>query len=385
MEPRARILILNERDPRHPRAGGAEIHVWENFRRLVDHGYGVTVLASSFAGSAEHEVIEGIQVRRLGRVPLYYPRAMWACARAVRRGDVDLVAECLNKLPYYAPAYCGETPVLGVCHHLFGEAAFLQVPLPVAAAVWAAERPIPWLYGRCRFIAISDSSKNDLTARGLPEEATRVIPCGIRPPAARPERPASARRPLVVYVGRLEAYKRVDVLLRAMAGLRERFPDAETVILGRGQAQEGLEALAKELGLEDRTRFPGFVSDAERDALLAEARVCVCPSVKEGWGLTVIEANAVGTPVVATDAPGLRDSVRDGETGFLVPEGDEAGFARRIGQLLSDDALADRMGHAGEAWAKRFDWDHVAGEVEEVVAELLGRAEPRDVQNRART
>ena len=169
----------------------------------------------------------------------------------------------------------------------------------------------------------------------------------------------------VAYLGRLEPYKNVDLLLRAMARLRERFPRTEIVVIGRGSAQRGLEALAQELGLADRTRFTGFVSDAERDRLLAETRVCVCPSAKEGWGLTVIESNAVATPVVATDAPGLRDSVREGETGFLVPEGDVEGFATRLAELLENDELATRMSTAALTWSREFDWNRSAREMAE--------------------
>ena len=104
----------------------------------------------------------------------------------------------------------------------------------------------------------------------------------------------------------------------------------------------------------------GFVEDDERDAIVAGARVCVCPSEKEGWGLTVIESNAVGTPVVAADAPGLRESVREGETGFLVRAGDVTGFASRIRDLLNDDALAARMSQAALTWSHAFDWDRAA-------------------------
>jgi len=131
----------------------------------------------------------------------------------------------------------------------------------------------------------------------------------------------------------------------------------------RGPARPGLEALARELGLADRTHFTGFVSDAERDRLLAASRVCVCPSEKEGWGLTVVEANAMGTPVVASDADGLRDSVRDGKTGFLVADGDVAAFSHRIGELLRDDALAVETSAAALAWSRRFDWDVAADEM----------------------
>jgi glycosyltransferase involved in cell wall biosynthesis len=165
----------------------------------------------------------------------------------------------------------------------------------------------------------------------------------------------------VVYLGRLEAYKRVDLLLRAAALLASRFPALEVVLVGRGAERPRLEQLAQELGLAGRVRFTGFVSDAERDELVGSARVCVCPSVKEGWGITVIEANALGTPVVATDAPGLRDAVRPGETGILVADAGPQAFAARmaeaIARVLSDDALAARLSAAARSWARRFDWD----------------------------
>ncbi|UCE86473.1 MAG: glycosyltransferase family 4 protein, partial [Deltaproteobacteria bacterium] len=174
------------------------------------------------------------------------------------------------------------------------------------------------------------------------------------------------------YLGRLEPYKRVDLLLRVAARLVPRFPDLEVVVIGRGQTREALERLAGELGIGARTRFAGFVSDAERDALVAGARVCVCPSVKEGWGITVIEANAVGAPVVATDAPGLRDAVRHGETGFLVPDGDEHAFEQRIGELLSLGPRAEELSQGARAWARRFDWDRVAPAFAEAFLEARG-------------
>ena len=125
--------------------------------------------------------------------------------------------------------------------------------------------------------------------------------------------------------------------------------------------------LADEIGLRDRVRFAGFVSNAERDSLLADCRVCVCASEKEGWGLTVIEANRVGTPVVASDAPGLRDSVRDGQTGLLAPYGDVDAFADAIGRLLEDDTLALRMSREALRWSEHFDWDRAASEMGEAI------------------
>ena len=360
-----RVLILNERDPLHPKAGGAETHVYEIFSRLAARGHEVTHLASGFRGGAASEQVMGIDVRRLGALPVYYPRAVATTWRETRAGRHDVVVECLNKVPYYAPLH-SKAPVLALCHHLFGEVAFQQVAWPVAATVWTSERLIPTLYRDVPFVAISESTERDLVHRGIAPGRIHVSHPGIDRPAV--DLACAARGHDVIYIGRLEAYKNIDVMLRAVAGLTGRFPDTTLTIVGRGPAQPGLEALARELGLAERTRFTGFVSNEERDRLLARARVCVCPSQKEGWGLTVIEANACGAPVVAADADGLRDSVRDGKTGYLVALGDVAGFADRIGALLADDALAAEMSAAALDWSKRFDWDRAADDMEQALA-----------------
>jgi glycosyltransferase involved in cell wall biosynthesis len=358
-----RVLVLNERDAQHPRAGGAEVHVTEIFQRLASRGFDVTLTATSFPGGAREIESDGMRIRRLGRIRYYYPRAVWNCARETRRGRYDVVVECLNKLPFYAPSYSA-VPVLAIAHHLFGESAFLQVSWPVATTVWTMERMIPLLYRNVPFVSISESTRDDLIVRGIRPEHIQVHHCGIRRPAVAPE-DFARRGARVAYVGRLERYKQIDVLLRAMLKLSERFPAAQIDIIGRGSDRERLERVAREVGVAARTRFVGFVSDEERDRLLASARVCVCPSTKEGWGLTVIEANALGTPVVATDAPGLRDSVEGGRTGFLVPDGDVDSFADRIGALLSDDELGCRMSAAALEWSRRFDWDRAADRMAE--------------------
>jgi glycosyltransferase involved in cell wall biosynthesis len=362
----SRILLLNERDPRHPRSGGAETHVFEIMARLVRRGHGVTQLAASFPGCAATETVDGVAVRRLGGVARYYPAAAFACARETRRGRYDVVVECLNKLPYFSPVYSA-APVLALCHHLFGETAFSQVAWPIAATVYGAEKLLPFLYRRQRFITISESSRSDLVARGIARERIDVSLPGIRRPRVAP-RPLRERPPRVTYVGRLERYKRVDVMLRAAAPLVGAYPELELAVIGRGADRERIERLARELGLAARTRFLGFLDDDERDRWLADSRACVCASEKEGWGLTVIEANAVGTPVVASDAPGLRDSVRHGETGWLAPVGDVAAFGVRIAALLAADEAAEAMAQNGLAWARRFDWDIAAREMEDAIA-----------------
>jgi glycosyltransferase involved in cell wall biosynthesis len=313
-----------------------------------------------------------MHVRRLGNLAAYYPRVVWTTARETRQNKYDLVVEHLCKVPYCAAAYSA-VPVVAVNHHLFGMSAFLQVAWPIAAGVVSIEGLVPYVYRNLPFAAVSESSKADLVRRGLRPEQIEIIYNGIDFPELEPK-PINDRPLRIIYLGRLEAYKRVELLLRAAAALVPRFPTLEVVIVGRGETRAMLERTAAELGIAGRTRFAGFVSDAERDALLADARVFVCPSVKEGWGITVTEANARGVPAVATDAPGLRDAVVAGETGVLVADADSAAFVERLadatGELLADPERAARMSSAARKWARRFDWDSSA----QKMAALIERA-----------
>ena len=306
--------------------------------------------------------VDGLEVRRLGPIPVYYPRAVATTAWETRRGRWDVVVEHLNKVPFCARAYAAG-PVLAVNHHLFGDSAFLQVGWPIAATVVAIEKLIPRIYRNVPCLAVSESSRDDLVRRGLSREQIGLLHNGITFPTRQPIE-VSKRPCRVAYLGRLESYKRIDRLLRACAGLVDRFPQLEIALIGRGAERRRLEALAAELGIAERTRFSGFVSDAERDALLAEARVAVCASVKEGWGLTVIECNALGVPVVATDAPGLRDAVRHGETG--LPGGGRGGRGVQRAPAGCRSAACWRMSSRSHAWPpkhtvgrRRFDWERL--------------------------
>jgi glycosyltransferase involved in cell wall biosynthesis len=243
--------------------------------------------------------------------------------------------------------------------------------------VVAIEKLIPLVYRRMPFLAVSESSKQDLVERGVPAERIDLLYNGITLPQIE-IRPVTQRPCRVAYLGRLEPYKRIGLLLGAVAELAKRLPRLELVLVGRGSERDALERLAAELGIAERTRFAGFVSDEERDALVAEARVCVSPSVKEGWGITVIEANALGVPVVATDAPGLRDAVRHDETGLLVADAAAEVFTERLAaaveRLLTDEAMLTRLSNEALAWSRRFDWDSSAQRMAEVIERTRWRS-----------
>jgi glycosyltransferase involved in cell wall biosynthesis len=179
-------------------------------------------------------------------------------------------------------------------------------------------------------------------------------------------------RPTLVHFGRVRRYKGIDVVIRAFAIVRGAIPDARLVIIGDGPELGSLRALAAKLGLADAVEFTGRMGGEEMVARLNRSHVFLNASPKEGWGLTVVEANACGVPVVGSNRPGLKDSIRDGETGFLVPYGDADAFARRTIDLLRDRALWNRMSAASEAWAATLTWERTADEMERVFLAAAG-------------
>ncbi len=364
-----RLLAVNWRDIRNPWAGGAEVHLHEILRRLVSAGHEVTMLASAWPGAPREETVDGVAIRRAGRWWNANVALAWRYLREGRGRGIDCVIEDINKIPFFTPAYAGR-PVLAVVPHLFGTTVYQETSWPLATYVYLHETLLPAVYRRTPVLAISDSTRDDLVSRGLDPALVRVVHCGLdhglyTPGAPEPE-PG-----LLVFLGRLQKYKGVQYAIHALAEVRAAVPGARLVVLGEGPYRRALEDLAARLGLGEAVEFRGHVPPAEKVGYLRRASVAVSPSPKEGWGLTVVEAAACGTPVVASRSPGLLDSVRDGETGFLVPHGDAAALARRVIQILRDPALRARLSHAGIQWAARFSWDQAAAEAEEMIREAI--------------
>lgn len=352
-----RILVVNWQDRENPQAGGAETHLHEVFGGLARRGHDVTALVSGWPGAPSRITLDGIDVHRTGgrhTFPVAAPRYF---RRRLASRPFDVVVEDLNKVPVFTPRW-SEAPVLLLVHHLFGRTAFQQAYPPVAAATWLLERTVPRAYRGLPVVAVSESTRQDLIRRGVDGSAIDVIPNGIDLEAFTPS--ADGARfdvPTILYLGRLKRYKRVDLVLRAAARLRERGHTFRVVIGGKGDHVDVLRALARNLRLEDRVEFPGFVPESERLELFRRSWVHVLTSPNEGWGIANIEAAACGTPTVASDSPGLRESVLDGETGFLVPHGDVAALAHRIASVLSDAELRDRLGRAARSFAEGYSWE----------------------------
>jgi glycosyltransferase involved in cell wall biosynthesis len=365
------ILLVNWQDLENPNAGGAEIHLFEIFGRLAQTGHRVRLVCSGWQGGPSTARITGIEVTRVGRRNSFALLGRPAVRQAMRRERPDVLIEDINKLPLFL-AGVTDVPFCALIPHLFGETAFQEAAWPMAAAVWVAERPLAGAYRRAAFHAISESTRDDLVARGVSAERIRVIHPGVDserfiPSAGEPR----AAVPRFLYVGRLKRYKGIDLAIRALAIARRTRPDLRLDIAGTGDHRGELERLAAELQQTSAVEFHGFVSEARKIELLREAWANLFPSPKEGWGITIVEAAACGTPSIASDSPGLRDSVRHMETGYLVPHGDVDAFAARMLELAGDPALVARLGGAARRFAERLTWERSAAETERHLRDII--------------
>ncbi len=283
--------------------------------------------------------------------------------RLLRNGNYDLLVEDINKIPFFTPLFRGDTPLVAIVPHLFGTTVYREANPLTATYVYGAESLIPRVYKDTDFEVISPSTRDDLIDRGLDGSRIQTIFCGLdheRFTLADP--PPRSETPLIVTWSRLRKYKSIEVAIRAFALIHQEIPESRMLIIGRGPDEARLRKVVTTLGLDECIEFQGFLSWDELVRALHRCHVFLNPSPKEGWGLTVVEANQCGLPVVASDRPGLKDSVRDGQTGSLVPFGDEAAFASEALRLLKDPDLWAKMSSAAIEWASSFSWQRCVEE-----------------------
>jgi glycosyltransferase involved in cell wall biosynthesis len=354
------IVAVNFRDPAHPEAGGAELHLEEVLLEAVRRGMRVTWLACRFPGAPAEGEHRGMRVLRRGSFWNFNWIVPGVLRRELSQPPPDLVIEDVNKVPCFT-AWHTRAPVGVIVPHLFGATAFREASFPVALYVLLLESLIPRAYAGARFLAISESTRDDLAARGIDPARVTVVHCGLDHASYRrdPAVPKSAR-PTLLFIGRVRRYKGLGWVLASLPRVLRQVPDARLVVVGDGPYLPELKLEAARRGIAHAVEFRGFLPTADKVRSLQEAWVLVQPSPKEGWGLTVIEAGACGTAVVAADSPGLRDSVRRDVTGLLVPYEDEAALAAALARVLLERGLRDALAAAGLEWAARFTWPDCA-------------------------
>ncbi len=360
------IVVMNWRDRCNPAAGGAEVYVHEAAKRWARWGHDVTLLTSRFPGSPEGETLDGVAVLRQGTRYTVYRRVRQTYLESYR-GRADAVLDAINTIPFFTPRYVdGSTRLVSLIFQLAREGWFYEMPYPVAlVGRYLLEDRWLALYADLPTIAISESTRNDLQALGFRRVA--VVPPGMSSPPPGNEPFEKEARPTLLFLGRLKRYKLPHEAIAAFKLIRAEIPEAQLWIVGDGYMRDRLERQAP-----PGVTFFGHVGDIQKSALIRRAHVLLFPSVREGWGLGVTEANALGVPAIGYDVPGLRDSIHDGMTGCLVPPHDVRAMADAALGLLKDPARLHRMAGAAVTWANTLDWDTTAKSMLGILASGVG-------------
>jgi glycosyltransferase involved in cell wall biosynthesis len=365
-----KILVLNWQDWLNPQSGGAEIHLYEIFRRIAAQGHDVTLFCCRSEDRPDEETVSGIRIIRRGSRSLFNYLVPWYYLFRFRRDGFDVVVDDVNKIPFYTPLYVRK-PLVAISHHFFGTSIFRETWLLPALYVYLSEWLVNLIYKRTRFLVVSNSTLDEFVRRGFDRSSFTLVFNALDHARIHPTGVPKTAHPTVGYFGRLKKYKSVDHVLKAFATVKAKVPEAELVVIGRGTYRDELERLADRLGIASSVRFTGFVSEEEKQRLLQELWVVVNPSMKEGWGIVNVEANACGTPAIAADSPGLRDSVIHEETGELYPYGDVDNLAERLVRLIEDKDRRERYRRHALDFAKSFSWDDSAAETLRVLQDEI--------------
>jgi len=365
-----RILVLNWQDIKNPYGGGAEVYLHQILKRIVQMGHSVTQFSCSIKDAPAEEVIDGINIIRKGKRSIFNFIVPLEYSRKFRFEKYDIVIDDMNKIPFYTPLYI-KRPLLGMVMHLFDKSIFKETIFPVASYVYMAEKIALSVYKSIPVVAISKSTYEELIEHGFKAENVFLVPCAVDHEIYKKISDLSPREALIGYVGRIKKYKSVDHLLYAFKIVLSEIPNARLIIIGEGDGRKAFQALARNLNIEHATTFTGFLPTEEKVRLLNQMQVVVNTSAKEGWGLTVTEANACGVPAVASDVPGLRDAVKDGETGLLYEYGNIEQLAEKIILILRDKNLREKLARGALEYAQSLTWDQSAKAMIEVIEKVV--------------
>ena len=363
------ILVLTDREWKHPQGGGTGTNLHAQVARWLDWGHRVTIIASDFEGAEPLERDGALTVHRMGGRSTVFPRTIWAQWRGLVP-DPDVVLEVVNGITFLTPLWL-RTPRVPLVHHVHREHYAEELgTLGKVAAVLLETLPLRYLYRRSRFLTVSKATAGEIANRHrIPLERINVEYNGVEMSEfGRGER---APDPELLYLGRLKRYKHIEVVL----GVLEAIPEARLHIAGDGDHRPALEREIASRGLSDRVEMHGFVDEDTKRLLLQRAWVNLTASSVEGWVLTVLEAAACGTPSVALRVGGLPESIVDGRTGLLAD--DAAGLAEQTARLIRNDELREHLGSAAYERAQEFTWDRTAAKTLAMLAEAVGTSATR--------
>ena len=359
-----KVLFLNWRDVKNPRAGGAEVVIHQIAKRLVEKGFDVKLLTSGFHKCLHKEEIDGVEVIRSGNSLSLYPKACLKYLIKYHR-DIDVVVDAINTIPFFTPLYV-KKPLVALIFQLTRDVYLKQFPKPISYLAYTLEPLLFEVYKNHYVIVLSNSIKEELTGMGF--NKVFVVEPGIDHEKLAPGE--KTPYPSILYLNRVVPYKCADHLVLAFKRVKETIPNAKLIIAGfRGKSkyEEKVKNLVRNLQLTKDVIFYEFVRGEKKVKLLQSAWVHVLPSIREGWGISITEAAACGTPSIGYDVVGVRDAIKDGYSGIIIERENIDALANAIIRILKDENLREKLSRDAVEWAKQFSWDRSAEEFERVI------------------
>jgi glycosyltransferase involved in cell wall biosynthesis len=367
----AKILAINWQDLSHPASGGAEVHLEEILSRLAQRGHQIDLFCCNYPGGKPFETRDGFNIIRRGSRSTFNWVVMTGLGKLIKNKKYDIIFEDINKIPFYTPLY-QKLPLLVIIPHLFSNSIFKEINVLLGTYIYLAERPFSLVYRNNHMMVISESTAEEMINRGIPVNQVHVIKCGIDGDTYKFDSTiAKFDRPTILYVGRVKKYKSIETAIDALPIISSQIPDVRLCVIGTGDHLPFLKKRVSDLGLENRVEFLGFVPESVKVEYLRRSHLSVYPSLKEGWGLTNIEANACGTPVLAARVPGLKDSVNEGVSGLLFEYGNIDEFSWKAAKILKDHEYRHMLEKGALAHAANFSWDKTALETEDLMNMIL--------------
>lgn len=355
------ILIFSWRGPGHPNAGGAEVATHEHAKGWIKAGHQVTLFTSYYPKAEEKENIDEVHFIRKGSQTFgVYLQAFWWYIFG-KHQQLDLVIDQFHGIPFFTPLFIREKKLAfihEVTKEVWGLNPWIWPFNLIPKALGPIFEPLIFrLYRNVPFMTVSDSTKSDLISFGIPDKNVTIIHNGIT--ALDKKNLSKEKKKTLIFLGALTRDKGIEDALQVFSILSRISTDWQFWVVGKSDPRylNKLRLLSNRLQLKGKIKFWGYVDEQKKFELLARAHILINPSIREGWGLVVIEAASVGTPTIAFDVPGLRDSIVDGKTGIICKDKSPVGLAKEVVNLLQDDITYRKLTKYAILWSKKFSWD----------------------------
>lgn len=369
------ILILNWRDIKNPASGGAEIYTHEVAKRLVQRGHRITLFCASFPGAKSEEMIDGVKIIRKGRQwTVHWHAYRWYRKRQIPNSKsqitnhklqitnyqphFDLVIDEINTIPFFTPLYIKKTKIFALIHQLCRQIWWYEVRFPLNVIGYLLEPLYLKIYKNIPTITVSQSTKKDLLKLGF--KKVFIIENGLNVKPVK-KFPSKTKNPTIIYVGRMKKAKKPQDAIRAFEIVKKKIKNAQLWMVGEGYLRRKLKKACAGI------KVFGYLDERIKNKLVKKAWVIVVPGTREGWGQVVTDAAALGTPAIAYNISGLKDSVRHNKTGIMCKENNPECLSKEVIRLINDKKKYQKLQYNAWRWSKEFSWYKTAKEFIKII------------------